>query len=68
MKNENNLIPEQEGAVVENDTCAFLPESRITRTIGKTTYIANLHFKEHGQTFSEKQKRVLKADVEQPIS
>ena len=69
MKNENNLIPEQEGAVVENDTCAFpLPESTITRTIGKTTYIANLHFKEQGQTFSEKLKRVLKADAEQPIS
>lgn len=69
MKNENNLIPEHEGAVVENDTCAFsLPESTITRTIGKTTYIANLHFKEHGQTFSEKLKRVLKADAELPIS
>ena len=69
MKNENNLIPEHESAVVENDTCAFsLPESTITRTIGKTTYIANLHFKEHGQTFSEKLKRVLKADAEQPIS
>ena len=53
MKNENNLIPEQEGAVVENDTCAFsLPESRITRTIGKTTYIANLHFKEHDAEMS----------------
>ena len=23
MKNENNLIPEQKGAVVENDICAF---------------------------------------------
>jgi len=64
MKNENNLIPEQKGAVVENDICAFsLPESRITRTIGKTTYIANLHFKEQGQTFSEKLRRVLKADI-----
>ena len=64
MKNENYLIPEQKGAVVENDICAFsLPESRITRTIGKTTYIANLHFKEQGQTFSEKLRRVLKADI-----
>ena len=64
MKNENNLIPEQDGTVVENDTCAFsLPESKITRTIGKTTYIVNLHFKEQGQTFSEKLKRVLKADI-----
>ena len=60
----NNLIPEQESAFVKNDTCAFsLPESTITRTIGKTTYIANLHFKEQGQTFSEKLKRVLKADI-----
>lgn len=64
MKNDNNLISKQEGAVVENDTCAFsLPESTITRTIGKTTYIAKLHFKEQGQTFSEKLKRVLKADI-----
>ena len=50
-----NLIPEQESAVVDNDTCAFsLPIGTVTRTIGKTTYIANLHFKEQGQTFSQK--------------
>lgn len=65
----NNLIPEQESAVVENDTCASsLPENTVRRTIGKTTYIANLHFKEQGQTFSQKLKRVLKADAGQPIS
>ena len=64
----NNLIPEQESAVVENDTCASLPENIVRRTIGKTTYIANLHFKEQGQTFSQKLKRVLKADAGQPIS
>ena len=59
-----NLIPEQESAVVDNDTCASsLPTSTITRTIGKTTYIANLHFKKQGQTFSQKLKRVLKADA-----
>ena len=59
----NNLIPEQESAVVEKDTCASsLPENIVRRTIGKTTYIANLHFKEQGQTFSEKLKRVLKAE------
>jgi len=32
------------------------------RIIGKTTYVANLHFKEQGQTFAQKLKRVLKAD------
>ena len=63
MENKN-LIPEQGGAVVDNDTCASsLPTSTITRTIGKTTYIANLHFKKQGQTFSQKLKRVLKADA-----
>ena len=59
----NNIIPEQESAVVENDTCvSSLPENTVRRTIGKTTYIANLHFKERGQTFSEKLKRVLKVE------
>ena len=59
----NNLIQEQESAVIENDTCASsLHENIVRRTIGKTTYIANLHFKERGQTFSEKLKRVLKVE------
>jgi len=63
MENKN-LITEQEGAVVDHDICASsLPTSTITRTIGKTTYIANLHFKEQGQTFSQKLKRVLKSDA-----
>ena len=63
MENEKNLILEQKSAVVDNDTCAFsLPTSTVTRTIGKTTYIANLHFKEQGQTFSQKLKRVLRAE------
>ncbi|MBO6208762.1 MAG: hypothetical protein J6O73_17790 [Lachnospiraceae bacterium] len=63
MENKN-LIPEQESAVVDNDISAFfLPTSTITRTIGKTTYIANLHFKKQGQTFSQKLKRVLKVDA-----
>lgn len=62
MENKN-LISEQESAVVDNDTCAFSsPTSTVTRTIGKTTYIANLHFKEQGQTFSQKLKRILKAE------
>ena len=65
MENEKNLIPEQESAVVDNDICASsLPANTVTRTIGKTTYIANLHFQEKGQTFSQKLKRVLKADSE----
>ncbi|WP_081846549.1 transposon-encoded TnpW family protein [Butyrivibrio sp. AE3004] len=52
------------GCIHEWDhTCASsLPTSTISRTIGKTTYSANLHFKEQGQTFSQKLKRVLKAD------
>ena len=58
-----NMILEQESAVIENDTCASsLPTSTVTRTIGKTTYIANLHFRELGQTFSQKLKRVLIAE------
>ena len=58
------MILEQESAVIEDDTCASsLPTSTVTRTIGKTTYIANLHFKEQGLTFYQKLKRVLKADA-----
>jgi hypothetical protein len=34
------------------------------KTIGKITYVANMHFKNEGQTFSEKLKRVLKADAQ----
>ena len=65
MENNNNLIPEQESAVIGDDTCASSsPENTVRRTIGKTTYISNLHFKEQGQTFSQKLKRVLKADVQ----
>ena len=33
------------------------PSGTVTRTIGKTTYIANLHFKSQGQPFSQKLKR-----------
>lgn len=32
----------------------------VTRTIGKTTYVVGLHFKEQGLTFTEVLKRVLK--------
>ena len=63
MIDERNLIQEQDSADIENGTCASLPVGTITRTIGKTTYIANLHFKEQGQTFSQKLKRVLKAEA-----
>ena len=63
MENENNIIQEQESAVIEDGTCASSSsESIIRRTIGKTTYVASLHFKEQGQTFAQKLKRVLKAD------
>ena len=34
----------------------------LVKTIGKTRYIANIYFKEQGQTFPEKLKRVLKAE------
>lgn len=64
MKNEKNLIPEQESTVVENDDCAFsMPSGTMSKTIGKITYVANMHFKNEGQTFSEKLKRVLKSDA-----
>ncbi|MCR4755620.1 MAG: transposon-encoded TnpW family protein [Lachnospiraceae bacterium] len=52
-----------ESAVVEDGTCASsLPENTVRRTIGKTTYVASLHFKKTGQTFAQKLKRVLKAE------
>ena len=64
MEKENNLIQEQESAAIEDDTCASsLPESTVRRTIGKTTYVASLHFKEQGQTFVQTLKRVLKAEI-----
>ena len=63
MDNMKNAILEGEGADGVNEGCASsLPNGTVTRTIGKTTYIANLHFKSQGQTFSQKLKRVLKAD------
>ena len=63
MEKDKNLIPEKESAVVDNDTCASsLPASTVRRTIGKTTYIANLYFKKQGQTFAQKLKRVLRAE------
>ena len=63
MENENNLIQEQESAVIEVGTCASSSsESIVRRTIGKTTYVASLHFKEQGQTFAQKLKRVLQAE------
>lgn len=33
-------------------------EGTVTRTIGKTTYIANLHFKSQGDLFTEIEKSV----------
>ena len=64
MENNKNLIPEQESAVIGEDICASsLTGNTVRQTIGKTTYIVNLHFKEQGQTFSQKLKRVLKAEI-----
>lgn len=64
MENNKNLIPEQEGAVIKEDTSAsFLPQNTIRKTIGKTTYIVSLHFKDHGQTFSQKLQKVMKTDA-----
>ena len=61
MENNKNLIPKQESAVITDDICASsLTENIVRRTIGKTTYVARLHFKEQRQTFSQKLKRVLK--------
>ncbi|MBR5637930.1 MAG: hypothetical protein IKW81_13480 [Pseudobutyrivibrio sp.] len=37
-------------------------KNQMVKTIGKTTYIANLNFKEEGQSFKDKLKRVLKND------
>ena len=54
------------GTDIAEDEGANIPEpaSTVSKTIGKTTYVANLHFKEQGQTFLQKLKRVLKADAE----
>lgn len=64
MENKNLILaPEggEESTVIDKDDCAF-SNSAITKTVGKITYRANLHFKEQGQSFSQKLKRVLKAD------
>ena len=65
MKLENEKILTT-GTDIAEDESAKIPEpaSTVSKTIGKTTYVANLHFKEQGQTFSQKLKRVLKADAE----
>lgn len=42
--------------------------NRVTKTIGKTTYIVNIHFKDKGEDFSQKLKRVLRADAVKSIS
>ncbi len=42
--------------------------NRMTKTIGKTTYIVNMHFKDKGENFSQKLKRVLRADAVKSIS
>ena len=62
---ENQIITPQgeaESTIVEKDDCAFSSSGTIKKVIGKTTYLANLHFKEQGQTFKQKLKRVLKSE------
>lgn len=63
MENEKNITTETDNIVGTEGTTHSDPPSVVSRTIGKTTYVANLHFKEQGQTFSQKLKRVLKADA-----
>ena len=64
MENEKNITTETATNIVGTEgTTHHDPTSVVSRTIGKTTYVANLHFKEQGQTFSQKLKRVLKADA-----
>ena len=49
MENKNNLITEPESTVVKNDDCAFsIPSGTMKKTIGKITYVANIHFKNEG--------------------
>lgn len=62
MENEKNITTDTNIVGTEGATHSD-PTSVVSRTIGKTTYVANLHFKEQGQTFSQKLKRVLKADA-----
>lgn len=63
MEKEQNLTQEQESTVAGNGDCAFsVPSGTIRKQVGKITYIADMYFKNEGQTFSEKLKRVLKAD------
>ena len=64
MEETKNLITEIDTNIVGTEGATHSdPTSVVSRTIGKTTYIANLHFKEQGQTFSQKLKRVLKANA-----
>ena len=54
MKVKNNLISNPHigsvSAVIKNESCAFsMPSATVRRTIGKTTYVVNLHFKDQGQ-------------------
>ena len=53
MENEKNITTDTNIVGTEGATHSD-PTSVVSRTIGKTTYVANLHFKEQGQTFSQK--------------
>lgn len=64
MEQMDKLIPEQESTVAEGGDCAFsMPTGTMRKTVGKITYVANMHFRKEGQTFSEKLKRVLREDA-----
>lgn len=64
MTGENSLISEPESAIVGGDDCAFSEsqDNTIVKTVGKTTYIARIFFKNEGRTFSEKLKKVFEVE------
>ncbi len=64
MENEKIITTETDTTIAGTEGATHQdPASVVKKTIGKITYIANLHFKEQGQIFSQKLKRVLKADA-----
>lgn len=63
MESEKNITVETDTDIVGTEGATHSdPTNVVSRTIGKTTYVANLHFKEQGQTFSQKLKRVLNSN------
>ena len=60
MEQDKNLICEDENG----KNSVLSPCVTVTKTIGKITYIVDLYFKNEGQTFQEKLKRILRAETE----